>query len=173
MNTKYLLPGLAVGAACVAAAGAWLAPTLRPVPIGGNDPQIQSLREAVAGLATYTPGLVSAEEARLEAYRRSTWNDQRLGAWVEGTVRRAGWTWRDLGPADLKHVKAHRYALQKPQASAADWPEIKKMLGEVEGMRDVSVESVRILAGSGVAASRRFEQCLFILVVYGAGDDAS
>src|SRR5208337_2605398 len=53
-----------------------------------------------------------------------------------------------------------RYAMQRPNAKADDWPAIARLLQTMESAPCVSVVSVTLTVGEGIVGSQHFSQCL-------------
>ena len=77
----------------------------------------------------------------------------------------------DLGPAGFKHVQGHRYAFQRPNAKAEDWPAICSLLQALETTPCISLEKVSLAVGEGITGSQHFTQCIYVTVFYFQGDD--
>jgi hypothetical protein len=173
MTKKNLLPIACLGFGLAAMITAVLAPFVRPVLIGRDDPRLKELRETNAALQPFSALKVKETEDRLAVHRRETWTEKHINLWADTNVRgQAGWVFNDLGPADLKHLHAHRYATQRINATDADWPAITRLLQTLESLPCVSVESVTLTVGDGISGSQHFDQCVFVVVFYLNGDDA-
>ena len=173
MKKKMLLPVVCLIFGVAALISALVAPVVHPIVIGRDDPGIKELRAANAEVQAYTAARTKQTEDRLAEHRWETWTEKRFNLWAETNVRGAsGWVLNDLGVADFKHIHGHRYAFQRVNATADNWPAITKLLQTLEGLPCASVESATLTVGEGISGSRHFSQCLFVAVFYFDGDDA-
>lgn len=160
-------------AALAGLGSAYVAPLVRPAVIGRDNPVLIDLRRKNSDLQGFTAQREKDTEGRLAFYRRQNWTENGFKLWADTNVRGpAGWILNDLGPADLKHVTGRRYAMQRPNATADDWPAIARLLQTMESAPCVSVVSVTLTVGEGIVGSQHFSQCLLIGVFYFSGDDA-
>jgi hypothetical protein len=139
-----------------------------PRPIGSAD--VSGLRTEQVRLGEYSDSAVHTAEAKLSELRRTLWTDATFAAWQKANIP-SDWSLQDLGPADLQHLRGHRYAFQRPEATDHDWPAIAAVLRSLERAPATSVTSAALAVQPGYAGSRRFSQCLLIAVFYFTGDD--
>jgi hypothetical protein len=152
--------------------GSIVAPSIHPAVLGADNPVLRSLRATNAGLQAFSDAREKENRGKIAFYRRQTWSEQGFKLWADTNVKNGGWILNDLGPADLAHVKGRRYAMQKPNATANDWPGIATLLQTMESTPCVSVVSATLTVGEGIVGSQKFSQCLFVGVFYFNGDDA-
>ena len=169
---KRLLAIVCVTVAGTALAAALMAPKVRPAVVGRDNAVLMELRKKNDALQTFSDARGKETLGKLAFFRRQTWSEQGFKLWADTNVKNAGWILNDLGPADLPHVKGRRYAVQKPNATANDWPAIATLLQTMESTPCVSVVSSKLTVGEGIVGSQKFSQCLFIGVFYFNKDDA-
>jgi hypothetical protein len=139
-----------------------------PRPIGGAD--VSGLRAEQLRLGVYSDSAVRAAETRLSGLRRTLWTDATFASWQKANIP-SDWSIQDLGAADLQHLRGHRYAFQRPEATDHEWPAIAGVLRSLERAPATSVTSAALAVQPGYAGSRHFSQCLLIAVFYFTGDD--
>ena len=158
----------ATAALCAAAFGVR---TIFPPQSTTSNPRLVALRAEQAQLALYSDAVASAADARLAELRQKLWTPETFAEWRKKNVP-STWAMQDLGGAKLTHVRGQRYALQRPNATDKDWPEIAGVLASLETAPGVSVQSAALGVQPGFTGSRLFSQCVFIAVFYFTGDDA-
>ena len=159
---------IATAALCGAAFGVRVIfPPLRAM----SNPRLVALRAEQAQLAVFSDAAASAADARLAELRQKLWTPETFAEWRKKNVPSA-WAMQDLGGAKLTHVRGQRYALQRPNATDKNWPEIAGVLASLENAPGVSVQSAALSVQPGFTGSRLFSQCVFIAVFYFTGDDA-
>jgi len=134
-----------------------------------TNARLAALRVEGAQLAAFSDDAAQAGEGKLGELRRKFWTPEAFAVWRRNNVPE-GWIVQSLGPADLAHVHALRYAFERPNAADKDWSEIAAVLGGLEKAPCVSVQSAALAVQPGYAESRHFSQCLLIAVFYFAGD---
>ena len=170
---KRILAIFTLSVALTGLASAYVAPLVHPVVIVRDNPVLIELRRKNSNLQEFTTERERNTAGRLAFYRRQNWSESRFKVWADANIKgAAGWVLNDLGPVELKHITCRRYAMQRPNATADDWPEIVKLLQTMEGTPCVSVVLVTLTMGSGIVCSKHFSQCLLIGMFYFSGDDA-
>jgi len=170
---KRILAIVTLSMAFTGLASAYLAPLVHPVVIGRDNPVLNELRRKNSDLQEFTTERERSTARRLAFYRRQNWSETRFKVWADANIKRtAGWVLNDLGPFELKHIRCRRYAMQQPNATTDDWPEIARLLQTMESTPCVSVVLVTLTMGSGIVCSQHFSQCLLIGIFYFSGDDA-
>jgi hypothetical protein len=136
-----------------------------------DDPRLAELKTEQEQLAPYDDSAAQAAELGLGELKGRLWTDASFNRWLEERAPKA-WLVQALTASDLKHLRGHRFAFQRPNSTDKDWPEIAAFLGSLEKTPGVSVQSVALGVQQGYAGSRHFSQCLFVAVFYFAGDDS-
>ena len=145
--------------------------TIFPPQSTTSNPRLVALRAEQAQLAAYSDAAAHAVDAKLGELRQKLWTPETFAEWRKKNVPPA-WAMQDLGGAELTHVRGRRYALQRPNATDKEWPEIAGVLASLENAPGVSVQSAALSVQPGYTGSRQFTQCLFIAVFYFTGDDS-
>lgn len=134
-----------------------------------STPELEVLRARRTKLAGATEQRRQEAEEHERRLRGHLWTSDTLAYWRKNSLP-PGWTMQDLGPAEMKHAPARRFALQRPGATGAQWQEITALLAELESRGCTRVQGVTLSTKPGYLGSRNFSQCVIVVLLHFAAD---
>ncbi len=135
---------------------------LWPADLAATSPELDALRARRAQLAAYTGSRLQTLQARESQLRKLLWTPESLAYWKKSNLP-DGWLVQDLGPAEARTGRAHRYAFTRPGAGWAQWPETLALLGALEAHECIVVQNVSLAAKPG---ARAFSQCVIVAAFF-------
>ncbi len=140
-----------------------------PPDQSATSPELEALRARREKLGAASDARLQAILEREALLRRQLWTADTFAYWRKTTLP-AGWTVQDLGPAEGRAIRARRFALQRPAATSAQWPEITSLLADLEARDCTRVQTVSLAAKPGYLGSRSFSQCVIVVLLAFADD---
>ena len=135
-----------------------------PPDQSATSPELEALRARRQRVAAASDARLRAVQERAAVLRHQLWTAESFAYWRKNNLP-AGWTVQDLGSAGLKTAAARRYALQRPAATSAQWPEITALLADLEARECTRVQSLSLAAKPGYLGSRAFSQCVLVILL--------
>ncbi len=117
---------------------------LRSVSYGTVDPEIAAIERALRALDHATPAAATAAANSLAQAERQLWSEAAFASWRRSPP--SGWVIAAVGEPDSKSAVLQRVALSRPQALKSDWPEVVRMIAELQNTPAFVVRSVTLTA---------------------------